>query len=190
MTASLAQAWSSKQADKTLAGLRADYPGYTDNELYAIWCVKNGKVPLDADGKVLLDQWKIHAEQDAEHLDGGPFKVSRALFGRAQKAEKGVAKPKRKLRQAAGGGAAGAAPASGAASASGAAAAPGLSPRALEFAQQYDQAAKLIDSIVLHRHEIQELSEALGEVRPVILQELAAASPEAAELLKELGALE
>ena len=145
----------------------------------------HGKVPMDAAGKVDLEQWKIHGEQDGRHLELEAFKVSRALFGRGQKAKKGIPKPKSK-RRAPGGKGAGAA---GVDSAPGSlAASPGLSPRALEFAQQYDQAAKLIDAIVLHRHEVDELVAQLREVRPVILDELAAASPEAAGLLKEVGA--
>jgi len=181
-----ADAWSANQAPLTLRQLRADYPGYTDNELYAIWCVLHGKVPMDAAGKVDLEQWKIHGEQDGRHLELEAFKVSRALFGRGQKAKKGIPKPKSKRRAAGGKGAAAAA---GVDTAPGSlAASPGLSPRALEFAQQYDHAAKLIDAIVLHRHEIDELVAQLREVRPVILDELAAASPEAAGLLKEVGA--
>ena len=66
--------------------LRKDYPGYTDNELYAIWCHVQGKIPVDAEGKVILDQWMIHAEEDGKYFDGGPFRVSRALSGRAKKA--------------------------------------------------------------------------------------------------------
>jgi hypothetical protein len=65
----------------------------------------------------------------------------------------------------------------------------GLSPRALEFAQAYDQAAKLIDGIVLRRHEINDLAAELREVKESILEELAAASPETAELLREVGAI-
>ncbi|MBC8330186.1 MAG: hypothetical protein ISR76_07625 [Planctomycetes bacterium] len=181
MTASVADAWTEKQAPLTLRRLRADYPGYTDNELYAIWCVVHGKVPLDTNGKVILEQWKIHGEEDGSFLDQGPFKVSRALFGRAQKAQKGLPKPKRKVR-------APKAPTA-ARPAAGAPGGPGLSPRALEFAQAYDHAAKLIDGIILHRHEIDELRAELCEVKDSILEELAAASPETQQLLKEVGAL-
>jgi hypothetical protein len=182
----MTKAWSKDQADKTLRGLQADYPGYTDNELYAIWCHENGKIPLDAEGKLILEQWQIHAESDGAHVDGGPFRVSRALFGRARKARKGHAKPKTK-RQLAAGKPKSAAPAA-------AASLPpmtsnGLSPRALEFAQAYDQAAKLIDGIVLRRHEINDLAAELREVKESILEELAAASPETAELLREVGAI-
>ena len=44
-------------------------------------------------------------------------------------------------------------------------------------------------TIVLHRHEINDLVAELRETKPLILQELAGASPETRELLVEVGAL-
>ena len=66
----------------------------------------------------------------------------------------------------------------------------GLSPRAMEFAQEYDQAAKVINAIVLHRHEINDLVVELRAVKQLILRELAGASPETRELLVKVGALQ
>ena len=65
-----------------------------------------------------------------------------------------------------------------------------LSPRALEFAQDYDKAAKLVNAIVNHRHETNDLVAELRKTKPLILQELAEASPETKELLAEVGALQ
>ena len=62
-------------------------------------------------------------------------------------------------------------------------------PRALEFAQEYDLVAKLINAIVNHRHEISDLVTELRGAKPLILEELAEASPETRELLVEVGAL-
>ena len=141
-------AWSKSGTESTLRQLRKDYPCYTTNELYAIWCHVNGEVPFDGDGKVLVEQWVKQGLEDGEHSGDGPFRVSRMLYGRALKAEKGVGKPPRKKPQA---------------KPLPAAAAPtiarngNLSPRAFEFAQEYDQAAKVINAIVLHRHEINDL---------------------------------
>ena len=173
--------WSKSRTESTLRQLRKDYPGYTTNELYAIWCHVNGEVPLDSEGKVLVEQWVRQGQEDGEHSEDGPFRVSPMLYGRALKAEKGVTKPPRKKRQA---------------KPETQDAAPtvarngNLSPRALEFAQEYDQAAKVINAIVLHRHEINDLVAELKATRPLILQELAAVSQETRELLVEVGALE
>ncbi|RMH03523.1 MAG: hypothetical protein D6702_05715 [Planctomycetota bacterium] len=182
MTGSPAEAWTEENAEATLRRLQEDFPGYTPNELYAIWCVQHDRVPLDVDGKVILEQWAIAGEEDGRYLPCGPFKVSRALYGRAKKAKKGERKPAVKRRAATGVSAS-------AAAAAGLQAGGPLSPRALEFAKAYDRAAKLIDAIVLRRHEIADFTAELREVRPVILEELAAASPEAGELLRELGVL-
>jgi len=171
--------WSKARTESTLRQLRKDYPGYTDNELYAIWCHEHGKIPVDAEGKVILDQWMIHAEGDGKYLDGGPFRVSRALFGRAKKARKGVAKPKRQVK-------AKQPEVAPEPSLNGKSA---LSPRALEFAQDYDKAAKLVNAIVNHRHEINDLVAELKGTKPLILQELAEASPETRDLLTEVGTL-
>ena len=174
-------AWSKSRTESTLRQLKKDYPGYTTNELYAIWCHVNGEVPLNGGGKVLVEQWIRQGLEDGEHSEDGPFRVSPMLYGRALKAEKGVAKPPRKKGQAR--------PES-------VAPAPTerrngtLSPRAMEFAQEYDQAARAINAIVLHRHEINDLVAGLRETKPLILQELAGASPETRELLVEVRALQ
>ena len=173
--------WSKSRTESTLRQLRKDYPGYTTNELYAIWCHVNGEVPLDSEGKVIVEQWVQQGAEDGEHVDAGPFRVSRMLYGRALKAEEGVTKPPRKKRQA---------------KPEPAAPTPtlprngSLSPRATEFAQEYDHAAQLINAIVLHRHEINDLVAELKEARSVILNELAKADPETRELLVEVGALQ
>ena len=140
-----------------------------------------GEVPLGGDGKVIVDQWVRQGLEDGENSEEGPFRVSRMLYCRALKAEKGVVKPPRKKRQAKPEPAAPTptAPRNG-----------NLSPRAMEFAQEYDQAAKVIKAIVLHRHEINDLVEELKNTKPLILQELAEASPETRELLVEVGALQ
>ena len=172
--------WSKARTESTLRQLQKDYPGYTTNELYAIWCHVNGEVPLDGDGKVLVEQWVKQGQEDGEHSEDGPFRVSRMLYGRALKAERGVPKPPRKKRQAKPEPAAPTptVPMSGT-----------LSPRAMEFAKEYDQAAKVINAIVNHRHEINDLVAELRGSKPLILQELAAASEETAELLVEVRAL-
>ena len=178
MTSPDPDSWSEKRAKSTLRQLRKDYPGYTTNELYAIWCHVNGEVPLDSDGKVLVEQWVRQGQEDGEHAEDGPFRVSRMLYGRALKAEKGLHKPPRKKPQAK----LLPAPAAPTIARNG-----NLSPRALEFAQDYDQAAKLINAIVLHRHEINDLIEELKGIKPLILAELAAVSPETKELLVGAG---
>ena len=173
--------WSKSRTESTLRQLRKDYPGYTANELYAIWCHENGEVPLDGDGKVLVDQWVKQGQEDGEYAESGPFRVSRMLYGRALKAEKGVAKPPRKKREAKPTPVSVAPPTTRSTD---------LSPRAMEFAQEYDHAAKVINAIVLHRHEINDLVAELKETKSLILQELAGASSETRELLERVGALD
>lgn len=170
--------WSPEQAEATLRQLRKDFPGYTPNELYAIWCHVNGKIPLDPSGKVLLEQWKFHAQEDGKYIEGGPFRVSTALFGRAQLAKKGMTKPPRKAQVKR------AAPEPRPAMPS------SISGTAMAFARSYDKAAKTLDSVLQKQHEIDELLEEIRKTRLGVLIELAAASPEAKNLLEEAGLLD
>ena len=169
--------WSQEGVESTLRQLRNDYPGYTTNELYAIWCNVNGRVPVDHLGKVQLAPWRIHAEEDGKHVRGG-FRVSTMLFGRAQLAKKGVPKPPRKAQ------AKRSAPEPTFLSAA------GISVKALAFARSYDQAAETVEAIIQKRREVDALLADLSEANRGLLVELAAHSPEARPILAEAGLLE
>lgn len=173
------QDWSEDRYKITLEGLRKDYPGYTDNELYAIWCRDYGLIPVDHEGKVMIDQWQAHATHDGRHVAEGGFRVSRPLYGRARKASKGNAKPAVIRRKKAEIEAARALP--------GTPSRGGPSERALSLAVRYDQAAALLDRVRPHYHEMVRSKMQLEDFGPAILAELAKSDFEAAEMLRELG---
>lgn len=93
MTSTHANPWSKGNSKETLQQLRSNYPRYSDNELYVIWCKLTGHIPFDKKGKIDQAQWEIHAAEDGQFTPGGSFKVSRPLYGRALKAVPGKAKP-------------------------------------------------------------------------------------------------
>lgn len=151
-------AWSEANSKATLKKLRLDYPGYSVNELYAIWCHANRKTPVDRDGKLLLEQWQIHATVDGQHIQDGGFKVSHALFGRAKKAERGMAKPPRAPRTTK---SSRTPPTSDSTKA--------FSPEAVEFAQAYDRAVALLPSLLEQRRAFQDILKQLRECPAGIL---------------------
>lgn len=173
------QDWSEDQYQSTLSNLRNDYPGYTDNELYAIWCRDFGLIPVDHEGKVMMDQWQAHAVHDGRHVAEDGFRVSRPLYGRARKAKKGTAKPAVVRRKKAEIEAARAMP--------GSPSRGGPSERALSLAVRYDQAADLLHRVRPHYHEMVRSKMQLADYGPAILTELAKSDFEAAEMLRELG---
>lgn len=174
---SIRDAWSEEQSKATLQQLRKEYPRYSDNELYAIWCNVHGLVPLDDRGKVLIDQWQIHAEEDGKHLQSGGFKVSRPLYGRALRAQSGSSKPRQAARRAREG-----------KEAEPAAKPDGfMSPKALALAKQYDSAARILHSLIEKQRESRRVAEQLLPFSPGVLLELAAGSEEAADALRSAG---
>lgn len=179
------KAWSKNQAHRTLEVLREKYPRYTDNELYAIWCRDEDRIPLDEDGKVLLEEWLIHAAGDGKHVYEDGFKVSRPLFGRAKKAQKGVPKPVGKPRGRA---AKAAAEATEVLPPGEAQAPPGqvLSHDALVLARRYDRAAAALDAIRPLYRQLEPLRETLLDAGPALLIELAQRDEEAAAIVDEL----
>lgn len=177
---SLHTAWNESNWRATLNQLRADFPKYSDNELYVIWCHQHSRVPLDRDGKVIMEQWQIHATVEGQHAQEGGFKVSRPLYGRALKARRGSSKPKqapRGSRKAAAEAATALRPASSNPSA--------FSPRAAELARSYDRASTLIQSLLDTRREYRDLVEQFRDFPTGILIELASNNHEAGEALRE-----
>lgn len=176
-------AWNEQNWRSTLEQLRADYPKYSDNELYVIWCHNHERVPLDQDGKVIIEQWQIHASVDGQHVHPEGFKVSRPLYGRALKARKGHAKPKQAPRGSRQAAAAAASPASGLLSTNPSA----FSPRAAELARSYDRASTLIQTLLAKRRDLQDVVEKFGDFPHGVLIELAANNEEAGEALRAVG---
>lgn len=178
---SVRDAWSEQQSKTTLGQLRKDYPRYSDNELYAIWCHNHGLVPFDTRGKVDINQWEIHAGEDGRHVQSGGFKVSRPLYGRALRAQAGSSKPRQAARRSSGSREAAAEPA----------ARPDgfVSPKALSLAKQYDSAARILNSLIEKQRESQRVAEQLIPFSQGVLLELAANSEEAAEALRHAGLL-
>lgn len=180
---SMHTAWNEDNWQSTLKSLRKDYPRYSDNELYVIWCHTLGRVPLDQNGKVIMEQWQIHASVDGQHVQDGGFKVSRPLYGRALKARKGNSKPKqaprgsRKARAEAETGA----PRATASNPS------AFSPRASELARNYDRAASLIQTLIAKRRDYREIMDQFRSFPDGVLTELAAHNEEAGEALREAG---
>lgn len=181
---SMHTAWNKENWQATLFQLRKDYPRYSDNELYVIWCHNHGRVPLDQNGKVLMEQWEIHATVDGTHTPHGAFKVSRPLYGRALKARKGAPKPRqapRGSRKAEAEVAKSAAPRSQSMNPS------AFSPRAAELARSYDRAAALVQTLLAKRREYHGVIDEFHDFPAGVLTELAAHNEEAAGALREAG---
>lgn len=164
----------------TLATLREDYPNYTDNELYAIWCRDHDLIPVDPmDGKVLIDQWQIHAAHDGRHLSADGFKVSRPLYGRALKAEKGMAKAsykrrtKKEVEADEGGGRFG-----------------GVSEQGMALALRFDEAKRHLDASREAFRRLEILRANLEDFSPAILAELSRSDREAQEMIQRLQLLD
>lgn len=180
---SMHTAWNKDNWQTTLKQLRKDYPRYSDNELYVIWCHNLGRVPLDTNGNVLVEQWKIHATVDGHHVQDGGFKVSRPLYGRALKSKKGSPKPKQAPRGSRKAAAEAAASAPRPASSNPSA----FSPRAAELARSYDRAALLVQTLLAKRREYAEVRDQFRSFPDGVLTELAAHNEEAREALREAG---
>lgn len=169
-------AWSKSSSAATLEQLRSDFPGYTDNELYAIWCHQHGRIPRGPNEKVDLDQWRIHAQEDGQHVREGGFRISRAFYGRAVKARSGVRKPRsRRRREAQGDGAL----------------APDMTPlseRALKIARDYDRAAAILRAALSKHQDALDLVAKLGDVEPLVVDELAGRDGRVRALLEAAAA--
>lgn len=166
--------WSLDNGKSTRDLLRADYPGYSLNELYAIWCHLHGKIPLDHNGKLILEQWQIHAAADGEHVQEGGFKVSPAFFGRARKAVPGQTKPAQAPRSAA------SREHDEPLTLSSRAA---FSPQAAEFGRAYDQASALLPSLIATQKQFHEMLDQFRGFPPGVLQELSHHHSEVSEIL-------
>lgn len=179
------ETWSEEHYSSTLTNLRADYPGYTDNELYAIWCRDNGVIPTDnIDGKVLLDQWQIHATHDGRHVAEDGFKISRPLYGRALKAAKGVSKPTYQRRKKAeivaereatgnGFGFGGS----------------GVSEQGMSLALRFDEAKRKLNEVRESYRQLEMFRMRMQDMGPAVIAELASSDMEAGEMLESLGLL-
>ena len=178
MTPSRNGAWTKAKSQETIEALRNSYPRYTDNELYAIWCREHGLIPLDSNQKVDLDTWRIHASQDGQHLRDGGFQVSRAIYGRALKAQEGMPKPRQNRRKR------GEIESAHTELESG-----NLSERALQLAKSYDRAAALVRQALAKRKEALEFAAQLRGLDPCIAIDLVTRYPEARGLMKETGVL-
>ncbi len=180
------EAWSKDQVQATLSALREDYPNYTDNELYAIWCRDQGLIPVDHTGKVLMEEWQLHASHDGRHVLPEGFKVSRPLYGRALKAEKGVAKASYKRRTKA--------EMEESRGFSFSSSTPtvrrgGLSEQAMSIALRFDEAQRLLNSARPMFREMEMFRMRMKEFGPAVLGELAHSDMEAHEMLQRLGLL-
>lgn len=176
--------WAEDNYVTTLLALREDYPGYTDNELYAIWCRDNNLIPLDPlDGKVLIDQWQIHATHDGRHVLQDGFKVSRPLYGRALKAEKGVQKPTYKRRTRA------EVQADREASGSMSSARAGFSEQAKSLAARFDEAKRRLDGVREAYRQLEMFRMRMQEIGDSVMMELASTDMEAREILENLSLL-
>lgn len=163
-------AWSKSNCPKTLAGLKRDFPRYTDNELYAIWCNLHGLIPKDLNGKLELELWKAQANQDGINYQDEGFRVSRALYGRALKSKKGQPKPPRKTKVVE----------------------PSLKEEPIQskepeigFAKEYHQAASVVFAIIEMRAEILELLKTIGGLDRRIAAELGNDSPRVSGVIGE-----
>jgi len=180
------ETWSAENYSATLTSLREDYPGYTDNELYAIWCRDNNLIPLDnIDGKVLLDQWQIHATHDGRHVTADGFKVSRPLYGRALKAAKGVLKPTYKRRKKSEILAERGQVNPNAGSFGGA----GISEQAMSLALRFDEAKRKLNEMREPYRQLEMFRIRMHDMGKAIIAELAAGDMEAGEMLESLGLL-
>ena len=180
---SMHTAWNEDNWRSTLNQLRKDYPRYSDNELYVIWCHNLGRVPLDRDGKVIIEQWLIHATVDGQHAQLGGFKVSRPLYGRALKARPGTGKPKQAPR----GSRKTEAEAKTSVSRGSSSNLSAFSPRAAELARSYDRAALLVQTLLAKRREFRELMDQFRSFPDGVLIELASHNEEANQALREAG---
>ncbi len=179
------ETWSADNYSATLTSLRDDYPGYTDNELYAIWCRDGDLIPVDnIDGKVLLDQWQIHATHDGRHVCQDGFKVSRPLYGRALKAEKGVTKPTYQRRKKA------EILAEREASGSGFGfGGTGVSEQGMSLALRFDEAKRKLNEVREPYRQLEMFRMRMLDMGPAVLAELAAGDMEAGDMLESLGLL-
>lgn len=180
------ETWSEENHSSTLDRLRNDYPNYTDNEHYAIWCHEQNLIPSDHMGKVLMEEWQLHASHDGRHALPEGFKVSRPLYGRAMKAEKGVAKPSYKRRTKVemsetesdstsyrGSGISRA----------------GLSDQAMALGLRFDEARRRIDEARDAFRQLEMLRMRMEDFGPALLHELSRTDMEANEMLSRLGLL-
>lgn len=175
------EAWSENHVQETLHALREDYPNYTDNELYAIWCRDQSLIPIDHTGKVLIEEWQLHASHDGRHVLDEGFKISRPLYGRALKAEKGVAKASYKRRTKAEMNAErGSAPSGGRS---------GMSEQAMALAVRFDEAKSRLDAVRPQFRELEMFRMQMEDFGPAILQELGRGDMEAQEILARLDLL-
>ncbi len=175
-------AWSAENCQETLAELRSQYPRYTDNELYAIWCHLNGRIPKDEDGKLMLDTWRMHAAEDGRHVQEGGFSVTPAMYGRALKAQPGVPKPRQQTRRKE----EAPAPEPAAARPRGAAR---LSDRALAWAREFDRVTAQVEELARLQEQMDQVLDRLHGCRRSILEDLAEERPEVRPLLEEAGLL-
>jgi len=180
------ETWSEANYTSTLKRLRNDYPNYTDNELYAIWCHEERLIPSDHTGKVLMEEWQLHASHDGRHVLADGFKVSRPLYGRAMKAEKGVAKPSYKRRTKVE--MSEIAPQPTRTSGSGISRA-GLSDQAMALALRFDEARRRIDEARDAFRQLEMLRMRMEDFGPALLHELSRTDMEAHEMLSRLGLL-
>jgi len=180
------ETWSEEHYSSTLTSLKEDYPGYTDNELYAIWCRDHNLIPTDhLDGKVLIDQWQIHATHDGRHVSADGFKISRPLYGRALKAAKGVSKPTYQRRKKAEILAERGMVNPNAGSFGGA----GISEQAMSLALRFDEAKRRVNEVREAYRQLEMFRIRMQEMGPAVIAELAASDMEAGELLESLGLL-
>ena len=165
--------WSKENTQATLQQLREDYPRYSDNELYVIWCKITGHIPFDKHGKIDQAMWEIHAVEDGQFTPAGNFKVSRPLYGRALKAKLGKAKPKNAARGS---------------RRQKEEAPPRLDPfmskYAMAFAADYDRASKTLELFLTQRREISQAVDQLRRFPRGLLAILAEESQEAREALE------
>jgi len=179
------ETWSKENYSATLDRLRNDYPNYTDNEHYAIWCHEQNLIPSDHTGKVLMEEWQLHASHDGRHVLPEGFKVSRPLYGRAMKATKGVAKPSYKRRTKAEM-SDGSEPTSYRGSGISRA---GLSDQAMALALRFDEARRRIDEARDAFRQLEMLRMRMEDFGPALLHELSRTDMEAHEMLSRLGLL-
>lgn len=180
------ETWSKENYSSTLTSLREDYLGYTDNELYAIWCRDQKLIPIDnIDGKVLLDQWQIHATHDGRHAKVDGFKVSRPLYGRALKAAKGTSKPtyvrRKKVEMQAVRGQQN----PNAGSFGGA----GISEQAMSLASRFDEAKRKVNEVREPFRQLEMFRMRMQDMGKTVLAEIASTDMEAREIFDSLGLL-
>lgn len=178
------ETWSKENCSSTLTSLEEDYPGYTVNELYAIWCRDHDLIPTDnIDGKVLIDQWQIHATHDGRNVSEEGFKVSRPLYGRALKASKGTEKPTYQRRKKAEILAERDSANPNAGSFGGA----GISEQAMSLALRFDEAKRKVNEVREAYRQLEMFRINMQGMGKSVLMEIAASDMEAHEMLESLG---